>query len=350
VIVAGEGVPRRLVDTHFEERRGVALWNEYGPTEATVWGTVHDCSEQRGRALVPIGRPIPGAFAWVLDPTHRPTPLGIAGELFLGGPGISPGYLGQPALTAERFVRAPWNPRQRLYATGDRARMLPDGTLEFLGRRDLQVKVRGYRIELEEIEAALARDERLSECVVAARPDARGDARLVAWLVPAPGLRERPPAAELREALARTLPDWMLPSAFVWNDALPRLANGKLDRAALPEPGGTREGLSRPFAPPRTALERVLALLFGEVVGVTEVGRDDDFFELGGRSIAATRLFARLVELLRSDLSLRELFAHRSVARLAERMSTGADGARVARIAEVVLEVLAGDEDAEEAA
>jgi amino acid adenylation domain-containing protein len=333
VIVAGESCLPELVRRHAERVPRARLFNEYGPTEGTVWSTVFDARQPCERARVPIGRPIPGAANYVLTPERELAPIGLAGELWIGGPGVARGYLGRPELTAERFAEDPFS-GGRMYRTGDRARLLSDGNLEFLGRLDQQVKIRGYRIELEEIEAVLSEHPAVREAIVVARTDAAGAPRLVAYVVP---IGPRPAETDLVRFLAERLPEYMLPARAVCLDAWPQLPNGKIDRKALPAPAEAAA-----FAPPEGALETVLAALWCDVLGLEEeVGRNDDFFALGGHSLSATRLYARLKETLQVALPLRALFEHRTPAALAHELRRDpVERARVERLAEVVLAVL----------
>jgi hypothetical protein len=308
------------------------LYNEYGPTEGTVWSTVFDTSQPCARAQVPIGRPIPGARNYVLTSARELAPVGVAGELWIGGPGVAAGYLERPELSAERFATDPFT-GERMYRTGDRARLLPDGNLEFLGRLDHQVKIRGYRIELEEIEAVLASHPAVREAVVVARGEGPGQ-RLVAYALP---IGPRPAETDLVRYLGARLPEYMVPARAVLLDDWPRLANGKLDRRSLPEPEE-----SATFAEPEGALETVLAALFADVLGIEAVGRHDDFFALGGHSLAATRLYARLRETLQTRLALKTLFEQRTPAALASALTREpAERERLERVAELVLSVLA---------
>jgi amino acid adenylation domain-containing protein/non-ribosomal peptide synthase protein (TIGR01720 family) len=291
VVVAGEACPAELVAGWAPGRR---LWNAYGPTEATVWATAFECRDGGGRP--PIGRPIPNARIVVADRDLRPQPIGVAGELLIGGEGLARGYLRQPELTAERFVPDPFDGARggRLYRSGDLVRLLAEGNLEFLGRIDHQVKVRGFRIELGEIEAALGEHPGVREAVVSSREDSPGEPRLVAYVV---GKSEPPPSAsELREFLRRLLPDHMVPAAFVHLRELPLTPNRKVDRRALPAPEAVRSGLERSFVAPRSAVERELAAIWSAVLKVDRVGVDDNFFELGGDSILSLRVVARAEE------------------------------------------------------
>jgi len=272
-------------------------------------------------ATVPIGRPIGNTRVYVLGPDLRPVPCGAWGELFAGGDGVSRGYLGNSELTAERFVPDPFaepgSEGSRLYRTGDVARALPDGRIEFRGRRDGQVKLRGFRVELGEIESALARHPEVGEAAVAAR-EAGGSAgrRLVAYIVP----RTNPPGElvpELRRFLASMLPDYMFPSAFVLLDALPLTINGKVDRAALPEP---ERSAAESWIAPTTPLEELLAKVAAEVLAVERVGMGDNFFALGGHSLLATQLVSRLTQDHGLEVTLQMVFDSPTFAHLADRM------------------------------
>ncbi|MGH9363377.1 MAG: non-ribosomal peptide synthetase, partial [Thermoanaerobaculia bacterium] len=278
----------------------VRLLNAYGPTEATITATLFEVQgEWKGRR-VPIGRPVGERTAYVLDGQGEPAPIGVPGELCLGGPLLARGYLGRPELTAERFVPDPFGPPGgRLYRTGDLARVLPSGALEFVGRTDDQVKLRGFRIELGEVEAALGRCPGVREAVVTARVDSPGDRRLVAYVVPGgPEL-----VWELRRRLAAVLPDYMVPSAFVSLERLPLTAHGKVDRRALPVPDRTAP--EQIFVAPRTPLEEMLAGVFADLLGLERVGADDDFFALGGHSLLATQAMSRVGRVLGVELPLR---------------------------------------------
>src|SRR6185295_9641627 len=253
--------------------------------------------------------------AYLLDAQLQPVPLGVPGEICITGIGFSRGYLGRPDLTAERFVPLPWGwPGTRLYRTGDRGRLLPGGVLEFLGRLDHQVKVRGQRVELGEVEVALAAHPGVRQAVVVARDRGPGDRRLVAYFVSAPAA---PGVAELRDFLVERLPAHMIPAAFVALAALPLSPNGKVDRKALPEPDWISSLPQRQRVPPRTPLERGLAAIWAEVLGVEEVGAHDNFFELGGHSLLATRISSRVRDAFGVELPLRTLFESPTVAGVA---------------------------------
>ncbi|HEX2211316.1 MAG TPA: amino acid adenylation domain-containing protein, partial [Longimicrobium sp.] len=331
VHVGGEALPPRLAERTLALFPGVPLWNHYGPTEITVnasVGRVHPGEP------VSIGRPVAGARDYVFDAHGRAAPVGVPGELYVGGPGVARGYLGRPALTAERFVPDPFSglPGARMYRTGDRVRWIeraearecasaevpattpalphsPTHALEYLGRLDPQVKVRGFRIEPGEIEAALRRHPGVRECVVVAREDAPGQARLVAYVT---GDAD---AAVLREALRRTLPDYMLPAAFVALDTLPLMPNGKVDRRALPAPEAAVDGGD--YVAPRNPTEAVLAQIWADVLGHERVGVRDDFFALGGHSLLAVKVVSRIRGALDGGIGVVHLFDNPTIDGLA---------------------------------
>ncbi|OUL26113.1 non-ribosomal peptide synthetase [Nostoc sp. 106C] len=286
-IAAGESCPLELVNRHLEKLPLASLFNEYGPTEATVWSSVYHCCSQEIGNSVPIGRPIGNAQIYLLDRNLHLVPLGVAGEVYIGGDNLARGYLNRPDLTAERFIPNPFNKGSCLYKTGDLARYLPDGNIEFLGRIDQQVKIRGFRIELGEIETALAQHPSIRANVVIAREEKSGQKRLVAYIVSQPG-QVAPNLSELRHFLEAKLPEYMIPSAFVRINNIPRLPNGKIDLKALPEPE-----LSVNFVPPRTAVEKILADIWAQVLRLGQVGIQDNFFELGGDSILSIQIVAR---------------------------------------------------------
>jgi len=298
------------------------LVNGYGPTENTTFTCCHRMRPaQAVRSPVPIGRPIADSWIRMLDRRLEPVPVGVAGMLYAGGDGLARGYFERPARTAESFVPDPRGaaPGGRLYRTGDLARHLPDGNAEFLGRRDTQVKVRGFRIELGEIEAVLGRHPAVASAAVVAREDVAGDEqpgdrRLVAYVVAGDGEAE---PGELRDFLKKTLPEYMVPALFVRLDALPLNANGKVDRRALPAPGGERPAPEASFVAPRDAVEEVLAGIWSEALGLDRVGVEDDFFELGGHSLLATQLISRIRKAFRVELPLAALFEATTVAAMA---------------------------------
>ncbi|HEX8695774.1 MAG TPA: amino acid adenylation domain-containing protein, partial [Longimicrobium sp.] len=311
VNLAGEPLRSELVDALYAA--GVErVYDLYGPSEDTTYST---CALRRAGGPATIGRPISNTRAYVLDAGMRPVPVGVPGELHLGGRGLARGYLGRPALTAERFVPDPFGAAgARLYRTGDRARWRADGTLEYLGRLDEQVKVRGYRIEPGEIEAVLRRHESVREGVVVAREDAPGDRRLVAYVVGRDDSEPQP--SELRAHLAGRLPDYMVPSAFVVLDHLPLTPSGKVDRRALPAPDAARPEGDAGYAAPRTRAEEVLAGIWAEVLGLERVGVHDNFFELGGDSILSIQVVSR-ARAAGLRITPRQIFDHPTAAELA---------------------------------
>ncbi|XXY48826.1 amino acid adenylation domain-containing protein [Sorangium sp. So ce269] len=309
VNLAGEALPGALVDEIYRLGHVERVFNLYGPSETTTYSTWAAVGRDRARHAPTIGRPIANTAVLVLDPRRELVPVGVPGEVYIGGAGVARGYLGRPELTAERFVPSPFgpDPDARLYRTGDLARWLPEGELEYLGRMDHQVKLRGFRIELDEIGAVLSQHPGVSEAVAVVRDDgASDDRRLVAYV--AWRGAEGPGAGELRSYLASKLPEYMVPSAIVVLGALPRTANGKVDREALPVPeaaGGA--GAAEAYVAPRTRDEEVLAAIWREVLGVDRVGAHDSFFELGGHSLQLSRVLIRARAAFRPDLPLRVL-------------------------------------------
>ncbi|MEU0051301.1 amino acid adenylation domain-containing protein [Streptomyces sp. NPDC006309] len=293
----------------------------YGPTEATVTCVLHPVPAApagRGEAALPIGRPVPGTRAYVLDGAGGPVPVGVPGELHLAGVRLARGYHRRPGLTAEKFVPDPFGdvPGGRLYRTGDLVRYLADGTIEFLGRIDQQVKLRGFRIELGEIEAVLAQHPGLRQVAVVARDVRPGDRRLVAYLVPRGN--GCPDVAELREWAGERLPPYMVPSLWTTLPELPLTPSKKVDRKALPEPATTGELLERPYRAPRNPTEEIVAEVWAETLGIERIGVDEDVFVLGAHSLLATRVLARLVAVFDVDLPLRCLFEATTVAALSQ--------------------------------
>ncbi|HSK80544.1 MAG TPA: SDR family NAD(P)-dependent oxidoreductase, partial [Thermoanaerobaculia bacterium] len=299
----------------------VALFNCYAPTETTIYSTTGRCLPG-ARRVPPVGRPIAGARVYLLDRRLRPVPLGARGELYVGGEGVARGYHGRPDLTAERFVPDPWSgePGARLYRTGDLARRLPDGELEFAGRNDSQVKLRGFRVELGEIETALARHEAVERAVALVREDAPGDRRLVAYAVVREGAAATP--AALRAFLKGSLPEFMVPAAVVLLDTLPLTPTGKPDRKALPAPEGARAEEAT-YVTPRSEAERAIAEIWREVLRVDRVGVNDNFFDLGGHSVLMAQVHAKLAATLGREIKLLDLFKFPTVGTLAAHLSGG---------------------------
>ena len=319
VFSSGEALPLEL-QQRFQACHQATLINLYGPTEAAIDVSHWVCRDSADQTVVPIGRPIANTQLYVLDKDLQPVPIGIPGELHIGGMGLARGYLNAEALTREKFIYSPFGTRaERLYKTGDSARWLPHGQLEFLGRIDFQVKLRGFRIELGEIEARLRQHDDLSEGVVCLREDQAGDPQLVAYTVTA---GKRVPTAEtLRAHLRAELPAYMIPAAFITLDALPLTANGKVDRKRLPPPAVENSAMAS-YTPPRDELEASLIDTWCTVLGHERIGVHDDFFELGGHSLKAMRLTAQLQKQQQVRLSPRDLFATPSVAALAEHIRT----------------------------
>ncbi|GEM_PF-530845 len=317
VIVAGEACPRQVVDSHYELLPHASLFDEYGPTEATVWSTVFEC-EPGAAESVPIGRPIANTRTYVLDRHMQPVPVGVAGELYIGGDGVAQGYLNQPAQTRKSFVADPFAPstqEARLYRTGDLARYRADGNLEFLGRHDSQVKLRGQRVELDEIETVLSQHPQVREAAIVVRPQGSGEVQLAAFVTKHPG----PPlsSSELRTFLRGHVPAYMVPASVQVLAALPRTSNGKIDRHALaflplqPEPAETG-------TVPRNEVERRLLAIWKDVLKSSSDDVNQDFFELGGHSLLAAKLLVRIEKEFGIQLSLAFIFQSPTVARMAE--------------------------------
>jgi acyl carrier protein len=311
--LGGEELPADLAAALYATGTVATVRNLYGPTEDTTYST---CSVvERGAARVAIGRPVANTRAYVLDVGLEPVPVGAVGELYLAGDGLARGYAGRPDATAGAFIPDPFGPAgSRMYRVRDRVRWRPDGELEYFGRGDAQVKVRGFRIELGEVEAALRAHPQVREAVAVVREDVPGDRRIVAYLVPDAGVEAAAPAAELRAWLGERLPGYMVPSALVALGALPLTGSGKVDRRALPVPGGAA---SREYVAPRGPMEERVAAVFAEVLGTPRVGVHDDFFDEGGHSLLATRAAGRLQRELGIKVPVRVLFERTTVAGVA---------------------------------
>ena len=308
VLSGGEALVSQLADAL--ATRTSAVWNGYGPSETTIYSTITKVAQ----GAVTIGRGIANTQVYVLDAQQTVSPIGCAGELYIGGEGLGRGYLRRPELTAEKFIPNPFSSEAgaRMYRTGDQVRFLPDGTLEFLGRFDQQVKLRGYRIELGEIEAVLEQHEAVKACVVLAREDVAGDKRLVAYVV-----ADRQSVEEWRQHLKQKLPDYMVPSSFVVLDRLPLTPNGKVDRRALPAPDQSALTQAKQFVSPRTPVQEILADIWREILRVKEVGIHDSFFELGGHSLLGTQVISRVRDAFQIELPLRRLFEAPTINQLA---------------------------------
>jgi amino acid adenylation domain-containing protein len=319
VNLAGEPLQGALVQQVYQQTNAVEVWNLYGPSEDTTYSTCALIAQ--GSTQPPsIGRPIANSQVYLLDAHLQPVPVGIAGELYLGGNGLARGYFARPGLTAERFIPNPFGdrPGARLYKTGDLARYLSDGSIEYLGRVDHQVKLRGFRIELGEIEAVLMTHEHVRDAVVTVREDEAGNKNLVAYLVPNGSATFD--LVELRSWLAARLPEYMIPYAFVTLSELPLTPNGKIDRRALPAPDAARPDLPDAFVAPRTFLEEMLAGMWAQLLGLDKVGVQDNFFSLGGHSLLAVQVISRIREYFAVELPLRSLFETPTIGLLARRI------------------------------
>jgi amino acid adenylation domain-containing protein len=322
LLLGGEALPAALVGALRRVITG-EIYNMYGPTETTVWSTVHRIHDaSHSRSSIPIGLPLANTQVHVLDSQLKRVPAGEPGELFLGGLGVSRGYWNRPLLTAERFLANPFESGGRIYRTGDLVRFLPDGELEFLGRVDFQVKIRGHRIELGEIEAVLENHPGVRQAVVVAREDRPGDKRLVAYIIPNGENAVAP--QDLRAALESKLPDFMMPSHFVLLDRLPLTANGKIDRNALPaEVGSGRIG--EPARPaeqgPCNELERMISLVWADALGVANIDRTENIFDLGATSLMMPDVQLELQRRLGREISLLDLFEFHTVSALAAHLA-----------------------------
>ncbi|MUG94288.1 amino acid adenylation domain-containing protein [Scytonema sp. UIC 10036] len=322
ILCGGEALPKDLA----EQLRGVSagVWNLYGPTETTIWSSVYQLESEQ--SVISIGRAIANTQFYILDSHLQPVPIGVPGELHIGGAGLARGYFNRPELTQEKFIPNPFSKSrgaeeqgsrggERLYKTGDLARYLPDGNIEYLGRIDNQVKIRGFRIELGEVEAVLSQHSDVQVCCVIVREDNPGDRRLVAYIVPPP--EQTPKISQIREFLSAKLPEYMIPRAIVILESLPLTPNGKVDRRALPAPDISRE-FSDQYVAPRTPVEEILSLIWTQVLKVERVGIHDRFFELGGHSLLATQLISRVRNSFKVELPLRSLFAAPTIAALSQ--------------------------------
>src|SRR6185437_11423497 len=321
VLCGGEALPSDLALQLIP--RCADLWNMYGPTETTVWSSVQRVREVAGTA--PIGRPIANTTFYILDSRQQPVPIGVTGELYIGGEGVARGYLNRPELTAERFVRDPFSGKEgaRMYRTGDLARYLRDGTVQYLGRTDFQVKVRGFRIELGEIENQLSKHAAVQQAIVVVREDVPGDKRLVAYVIPKPG--EHLSFAECRTHLKQSLLDYMVPSAVVELTVVPLTPNGKVDRKALPKPNAASDAASGSATAPRDALEEKLLALWRRVLNNSSMGVTDNFFDLGGHSLLAAQLMSEIENSLGRKIPMAVLFRGATVAEMAEVLRDGTE-------------------------
>jgi amino acid adenylation domain-containing protein len=324
IFCGGEALPWDLHEAYFKRRPGVPLHNLYGPTEAAVDVTHWTCQPNVGLGIVPIGRPIANIQIYILDKSRHPVPVGIAGELHIGGIGLARGYHNRPDLTAEKFISHPFSqaPEARLYRTGDLARYLPDGNIEFLGRLDHQVKIRGFRIELGEIEAVLCGHPDLSACAVVTQNEGGGDKTLAAFVV---GRKQSEMSiGTLRQWLGEKLPEYMIPSRFFVLPALPLTPSGKVDRKALEQMDGVELAASTDYVPPRNDLESKLAEIWQDVLRRDLVGIHDNFFELGGHSLLAMAIDSQIIRRLNMEIPLRWLLEHPTIEKLARQIESQA--------------------------
>lgn len=333
--LGGEALPASLVSSLRQVVRG-QIHNMYGPTETTIWSTTYEVRELR--TTIPVGRPIANTQVYVLDAQRQPMAVGEAGELFIGGDGVVRGYWNRAELTSERFIPDPFRSGGRLYRTGDIARFLPDGNLDFLGRSDLQVKIRGHRIELGEIEAVLEQQPAVRQAVVVADEDPLGGKTLAAYVVAKAG--ESVTATGLRSALGAKLPEYMVPSHFVFLESFPLTANGKIDRNALPGFSVQLASAKSAEEAPRGEIEQTLAQIWAEVLGVERVGRNDNFFDLGGHSLSAFQIALKVQQAWNMDFPLNTFLDAPVLAaqaqRLEEKLLAGADQSELERLVEEI--------------
>ncbi len=312
ILLGGEPLPESLL-RELQALTTAQIYNLYGPTETTVWSTLEKLS---GEGEISIGRPIANTQIYIVNPQQQLTPINVSGELWIGGAGLARGYLNHPELTTEQFIPNPFNSAGRVYRTGDLVRWRLDGKIEFLGRRDTQVKIRGYRIECGEIEARLLSHPAIQEAAVIDRADEAGDKYLSAFVVIRKDLNQELTLTELRSHLARTLPDYMIPSYFISLEALPLTVHGKLDYQGLPAID-TNLLIDRTVTAPRNPLEEKLAAIWTEVLGMTGIGINDSFFELGGHSLKATQILMKVYQQLQLEIPLGEIFYNPTIAQLA---------------------------------
>jgi acyl-CoA synthetase (AMP-forming)/AMP-acid ligase II/acyl carrier protein len=318
LLAGGDVLSVAHVKKFLAETSGCRLINGYGPTENTTFTCCYSMQGGSVSGSVPIGYPIAHTEVYILDETQQPVPVGVAGELYIGGDGLARGYANAFDLTAEKFVPHPFSKQAgaRLYRTGDRVRYLPDGSIEFLGRTDKQVKVRGFRIELGEIEATLGQHERVREVVVMAREEKEaGIKQLIAYVVPVQVESVTP--GELRAYLTELLPEYMVPGSFVLLEKFPLTQNGKIDFKALPQPGEAELEPEETYVAPRNSVEETIACIWSSLLGVERVGVNDNFFALGGNSIFAIQLASRLNKAFNLELQLRLIYDQPTVAALA---------------------------------
>ncbi len=324
VICSGEALTTEHQNRFFA-RSKAKLHNLYGPTEAAVDVTYWECRQDSDLKTIPIGRPVANTRMYILDGNMQPVPVGVTGELYIGGAQVARGYHNRPELTAEKFIPDPFgdDPKGRLYKTGDATRYLPDGNIEYLGRLDFQVKIRGNRIELGEIETLLVQHPAVREAVVMAREDTPGDLRLAAYIVF--NQDQEVPVGEIRDYVRQKLPDFMVPSFFITLEKLPLTPNQKVDRKALPAPEKEKIVSGEAYVPPRNELQRTIAATWQEVLNIPKVGVNDNFFELGGHSLLLVQVYYRIHEIIDKEFTLTDLFTYPTVSTLAEYLSGDKD-------------------------
>jgi acyl-coenzyme A synthetase/AMP-(fatty) acid ligase/acyl carrier protein len=319
LIIGGEALSVSHVRRALTLLSKTQIINGYGPSECTVFSACYGIPKQLDQNVnsIPIGKPIGDRKVYLLDHNLQRVPMGVAGEIYIGGKGVARGYLNQPMLTHKKFIDNPFLAGDTLYKTGDLARRLTDGNLEFLGRIDNQVKIRGFRIELGEIETILTNHSEIREAIVTIREDVPGNKSLVAYIVPQ---NYQLTAHDVRNFLSQKLPNYLIPNAFVFLDKFPLTPNGKINRLGLPAPNISQQNFGIEFVAPRTSTERELATIWTEVLQLTKVGVYDNFFELGGHSLLATQLISRLKETFEIEFPFRYLFENPTISQLAEKV------------------------------
>jgi amino acid adenylation domain-containing protein len=325
VFCSGEVLVPELQDRFFE-LFNAELHNLYGPTEAAVDVSYWDCSNSRGTGRVPIGRPVANTQLYVLDQGLRPVPIGVCGDLYIGGVQVGRGYLNNQELTRQCFLDDPFARifGNKIYKTGDIARFLATGALDFIGRSDYQVKIRGNRIELGEIEKALSQHSLVQECVVVASRENAASLRLVAYIVPFS--KEQPSASALRVFLMEKLPDYMIPSVFVCLDAFPHTTSGKIDRKALPKPEQSRQETGVLYSPPSTKAEKRMADLWRQVLGAERIGVSDNFFEIGGDSLSSVQLALLIQKEFGTKVTATHVFQYSTIGSMTKHLESAVDG------------------------
>jgi amino acid adenylation domain-containing protein len=335
ILCGGEAMPPELARDLLPRCR--ELWNMYGPTETTVWSTTRQITS--GTDPVTIGHPIANTQIYILDKNKQPVPIGVVGDLYIGGDGLARNYRHRPELTAEKFIDNPFRPGSRMYSTGDLARYLANGEVDFLGRSDFQIKIRGFRVELGEIESALVAHTAVREVVTIVREDRPGDKRLVAYLILHEGM-DQPDQSALRDFVGGKLPAYMVPAAFVFLESFPKTPNRKVDRKALPAPDMAREDFGRSYVAPRNPVEVIVAQIVAQSLDLDSVGIWDNFFELGGHSLLVTRVIFRITELFRLELPLRRFFENPTVAGIAAYMTADeSERMRIERTAQLLIKL-----------